>query len=373
MASRRSSTRKKRVPKKKAKRPAKRAKALTKKPAAKQVAAKKLAPKKKVAAKKVAAKVTAPKKASTKKPAFNAKLDSANDPNWVAPVWDDDVLLGAHVSTAGGTHHAPHRARAIGASAMQLFTKQANRWLERVCPDDECQSFREALAATRVRETIAHDSYLINLASPDATLRQRSIESFVAELQRCEALGITFLVSHPGNYIDDRASGIRRNADAITEALSRAPGTTILCMETTAGSGTAIGSSFEDLAELIEAVAAPVRTRVAVCADTCHMYSAGYDLVNAYDDVWKRFDDTLGRHRLRVMHLNDSKTPFNSKRDRHELIGEGSLGDKAFRHVMNDERLARVSKELETPKGIDPTATDARMLGRLRSYIARGS
>jgi deoxyribonuclease IV len=312
-----------------------------------------------------------PTKATTKKPPFNAKLDSANDPNWIAPVWDDDVLLGAHVSIAGGTHHAPHRARAIGASAMQIFTKMANRWAERDCGPDERRAFRSALDNTRVKHTIAHDSYLINLASPNETLRRRSIESFVAELQRCEALGLTYLVSHPGNYIDDRASGIRRNADAITEALARAPGETILCMELTAGSGTAIGSTFEDLAELMELVPEPHRSRVGVCVDTCHAYSAGYDLIGAYDDVCQKFDDIVGMSRLKVMHLNDSKTPFNSKRDRHELIGEGSLGERAFRHVMNDARLAGVPKVIETPKGTDPTATDARMLERLRSYIDR--
>jgi deoxyribonuclease IV len=310
-------------------------------------------------------------KPTSKKPAFNAKLDSANDPSWIAPVWDDEVLLGAHVSIAGGTHHAPHRARAIGATAMQIFTKMANRWAERDCEPDERTAFRSALGNTRVRHTIAHDSYLINLASPDETLRRRSIESFVAELRRCEALGLTYLVSHPGNYIDDRASGIRRNADAISEALARASGETILCMEITSGSGTAIGSTFEDLAELIELVPEPDRSRVGVCVDTCHAYSAGYDLVGAYDDVWQRFDDIVGMSRLKVMHLNDSKTPFNSKRDRHELIGEGSLGERAFRNVMNDARLAGVPKVIETPKGTDPTATDARMLERLRSYIDR--
>jgi len=335
----------------------------------------------KTASKKRNAKVTKPaakkvappeRKASRKKPAFNAKTDSANDPNWRAPTWDDDVLLGAHVSIAGGTHQAPPRARAIGATAMQMFTKMANRWAERGCEPDERSAFRSALDATRVRQTIAHDSYLINLASPDETLRRRSIESFVAELQRCDALGLTYLVSHPGNYIDERASGIRRNADAITEALARTPGDTILCMEITSGSGTAIGSSFEDLAELIELVPEPHRSRLAVCVDTCHAYSAGYDFVGGYDDVWRRFDDVIGMSRLKVMHLNDSKTPFNSKRDRHELIGEGSLGERAFRHIMNDERLARVPKVIETPKGTDPTATDARMLERLRSYIDRG-
>ncbi len=353
MASRRNSSKKKAAKKKKP--AAKRAPGKKKKPAAKTT---KPSPRKQ------------PEK-SRKKPAFNAKKDSANDPNWLAPVWDDDVLLGAHVSIAGGTHEAPPRARAIGATAMQIFTKMANRWAERGCEDDERTAFRSALDATRVRHTIAHDSYLINLASPDDLLRRRSIESFVAELQRCQALGLTFLVSHPGNYIDERASGIRRNADAITEALSRAPGETILCMEITSGSGTAIGSSFEDLAELIDLVPEPHRARVGICVDTCHAYSAGYDLVGAYDDVWRRFDDVIGMPRLKVMHLNDSKTPFNSRRDRHELIGEGSLGERAFKHVMNDERLAGVPKVIETPKGTDPTATDARMLERLRSYIDR--
>ena len=335
-------------------------------------AKKKAAPKKKAAGKtaKTIKLLPAAKKQLGKKPPFNPKKDSANDPAWVAPVWNDDLLLGAHVSIAGGTHEAPRRAKAIGATAMQIFTKMANRWAERICVDDECRSFRAALGTTLVQATIAHDSYLINLASPDATLRRRSIESFVAELQRCEALGLGFLVSHPGNYIDDRADGIARNADGIAEALSRVPGQSVLCMEITCGSGTSIGSTFEELAALIDGVPEPLRARLGVCVDTCHAYSAGYDFVNAYDDVWRRFDDVLGLNRLRVMHLNDSKTPFASKRDRHELIGEGSLGERAFQQIMNDDRLALVPKVIETPKGDDPTATDSRMLARLRSYIS---
>jgi len=312
-------------------------------------------------------------KAAPKKPRVRRVAqvrDSADDPKWRAPEWTDALLLGAHVSIAGGTHHAPRRARAIGATAMQIFTKMASRWAERACADDESASFRDALGRTRVTATISHDSYLINLASPDAVLRRRSIESFVSELTRCESLGIGFLVSHPGNYIDDRASGIQRNADAITEALSRAPGRTILCLESTAGAGTVLGATFEELAAIIDAIPSPLRERLGVCVDTCHAYSAGYDLVTSYDDVWQRFDDVLGLARLRVMHLNDSKTPFASRRDRHELIGEGSLGDRAFRAIMNDERLARTPKVIETPKGTDPTATDARMLALLRSYAA---
>ena len=251
---------------------------------------------------------------------------------------------------------------------MQLFTKMANRWAERDCADEECRLFRERLAETSITATMAHDSYLINLASPDPTLRTRSIASFVSELRRCGALGLDYLVSHPGNFMDDRDAGIARNADAISEALAQAPGSTILCLETTAGSGTALGSTFEELATLIECVDASQRDRVGVCVDTCHIYSAGYDLVNDYDGVMARLEDALGLARVHVMHLNDSKTPFASRRDRHELIAEGSLGEGPFRRIMTDERLARVPKVIETPKLDDATATDTRMLVRLRGY-----
>ena len=281
------------------------------------------------------------------------------------------LLLGAHVSSAGGVPEAPPRAAAIQATAMQLFTKMANRWAERDCVDEECVAFRARLAETSVRATMAHDSYLINLASPDPVLRARSIESFVSELRRCSALGLHYLVSHPGNYMDERESGIARNADAISEALAAAPGETILCLETTAGSGTALGSTFAELATIIERVAPEHRARVGVCVDSCHIYSAGYDLVQDYDGVMARLEDELGLERLRVMHLNDSKTPFASRKDRHELIAEGSLGEGPFRRIMTDARLVTVPKVIETPKLEDATATDTRMLERLRDY-ARG-
>jgi len=277
-------------------------------------------------------------------------------------------LLGAHVSTAGGIRNAPPRAGAIAATAMQIFTKQPNRWAEPTLAGDEYDAFAAALALTAASATVAHDSYLINLASPDPTLRKRSIASFEAELARCETLRLSYLVSHPGNYMDDRESGIARNADGIAEALERIPGSTILCLEATAGAGTVLGSSFEELAAIIARLPAAQRSRVGVCVDTCHVYSAGYDLVNEYDDVWKRFDDALGLDMLRVLHLNDSKTPFGSRRDRHELIAEGSLGEAPFRRIMNDERFHAVPKVIETPKGDDAAATDSRMLALLRSY-----
>ena len=280
------------------------------------------------------------------------------------------LLLGAHVSAAGGTPEAPLRAGEIGATAMQLFTKMASRWAERDCADAECVSFRERLAATHVVATMAHDSYLINLASPDSVLRARSIESFAGELQRCAALGLNYLVSHPGNYMDDRQAGIARNADGINQALAAAPGNTILCLETTAGSGTALGATFAELAAIISRIDAAFQQRVGICLDTCHVYSAGYDLVQDYEGVMTRLDDELGLDRLRVMHLNDSKTPFASRRDRHELIAEGSLGEMPFRRIMTDERLAAVPKVIETPKLDDPVVTDSRMLALLRSYAS---
>jgi deoxyribonuclease-4 len=313
------------------------------------------------------------KKAPKKAAAVKARRRSAKAADTKARSAASNLLLGAHVSIAGGTHEAPGRAKAIGATAMQIFTKLAQRWAERTCADDECADFRRALAGTEVRATVAHDSYLINLASPDPTLRRRSIESFVAELARCEALGLQFLVSHPGNYIDDRESGIQRNADAITESLERVPGKTVLCMELTSGSGTAIGSSFEELASLIASVSPAVRARLGVCVDSCHAYSAGYNLVNDYDGVWRQFADVVGMERLRVMHLNDSKTPFASRRDRHELIGEGSLGAEPFRRIMTDERFVEVPKLIETPKLDDATRTDRRMLARLRRYAVTGA
>jgi deoxyribonuclease-4 len=280
--------------------------------------------------------------------------------------------LGAHVSSAGGSFEAPPRAAAIQATALQLFTKQANRWAERECAADECTRFRAAVAVTDVGVTVSHDSYLINLASPDPTLRARSVDSMAAELARCEALGVDLLVSHPGNFMDEREAGLARNAEGIAEALARVPGRTVLCLETTAGGGTVIGATFEELAALIARLPAELQARVGVCLDTCHAYSAGYDLAGDYDGVWARFDDTIGRDRLRVLHLNDSKTPFASRKDRHELIAEGSLGEGPFRRIMTDERLAAVPKILETPKGDDATATDTRMIERLRGYERAG-
>ncbi|MBW7934476.1 MAG: deoxyribonuclease IV [Gemmatimonadaceae bacterium] len=278
--------------------------------------------------------------------------------------------LGAHVSTSGGSGTAPPRGVDIGATAIQLFTKQANQWKERLCDTAEVEAFRSALAATPVAFTNAHDSYLINLASPDATLRARSIDSFEHEMRRSNALGLNAVVSHPGNFMDDRASGIARNADAITEVLERVTGPTRLLMELTAGQGTVIGSSFEEMAALLARLPSALQGRVGVCLDTAHVFAAGYDLVGDYDGVISRFADVIGLHRLGLLHLNDSKAPLGSKKDRHELIGVGTIGDAPFRRIMTDPRLATIPKVLETPKGDDMVTNDRAMLRKLREFAA---
>lgn len=252
---------------------------------------------------------------------------------------------------------------------MQVFTKMANRWAERVCEDEECTAFISLLGETAIRETCAHDSYLINLASPDPVLRERSITSFTEELRRCNALRLNYLVAHPGNYMDNREDGLARNADGITRSLESSAGSTMLLMETTAGSGTVLGWNFEEMADLLQRIPATLQERVGVCVDTAHIFAAGYDLVNDFEGVWARFADIIGVHRLKMMHLNDSKAPLGSKRDRHELIGEGMIGEGAFRRIMNDERFASIAKVIETPKLDNAEITDRRMLNRLRSYI----
>lgn len=278
-------------------------------------------------------------------------------------------LLGAHVSAAGGVAHAPPRGRTIGATAIQIFTKTPSRWREPVITDEHAAAFRTALARTRIRAVVAHDSYLINLASPDRALRRRSLAAFRGELERCRRLGVPGVVTHPGNYMTRRADGLRRNAAAYAEALEAVPGPAIL-IETTAGTGTALGAAFEELAELRERVPGTVRHRVGFCADTCHLYAAGYDLRTRWDDVWEEWDRVLGLEHLRCIHLNDSRTPLGARRDRHALIGEGTLGPDPFRRVMREPRFRAVPKIIETPKGDDPVRTDRRMLRRLRGFAA---
>lgn len=276
-------------------------------------------------------------------------------------------MLGAHVSSQGGVATAPARGGSLRATAIQLFTKTPNQWRERVLAGEQIERFREEVARHRLEAVVSHDSYLINLASPDPVLRARSIESFQKELERSRTLGLRAVVSHPGNYMDDRAAGLERNAAGYAQSLQSVPGDVEVWIEGTAGSGTALGARFEELRDLRNALPDQIRTRVGFCLDTAHLHAVGYDL-GQLESVWEEFDRVIGFDLLKCLHLNDSRAAPGSRLDRHEWIAEGRIGPEPFRRIMRDPKLAAVVKIIETPKRDDPLRHDRRMLRRLRAY-----
>lgn len=271
------------------------------------------------------------------------------------------------MSIAGGLDRAPGRGKALGADVIQVFTGQPQRWAERPLPEEEAAAFRARRAEDGIRFVAAHDSYLINLASPDPTLLRRSRDAFRAELERCIRLGADALVTHPGSATDgDRTAALRRNVDAIAGLLELVPGPTRVLLETTAGGGTVLGHRFEELAEMLETFPAAVRERVGVCLDTCHVFSAGYDLRRKPGGVVDELDDVVGLDRLGLLHLNDSLGALGSRVDRHAHIGRGELGEAPFRALLRDPRLRAVPCVIETPKDGDREASDRRNLATLR-------
>lgn len=263
------------------------------------------------------------------------------------------AILGAHMSTAGGLQRAVERAAGCGCACVQLFSKNNNQWRAPQLSPSQTSQFRNALAASTVGHPIIHDSYLINLASPEETLWRRSIDALVVELQRAEALGIPYVVTHPGAYTSSsEAQGLRRICQALDEIHRQTRGLEAKCLlETTAGQGTSLGWRFEHLALLLDGVGDP--ERLGVCFDTCHVFAAGYRLgtEKEYRATMRQFDRLVGRERIRAFHLNDSVRPCGSRVDRHAHIGRGCLGREAFRHLLADRRFRQVPMYLETPKG----------------------
>ena len=278
--------------------------------------------------------------------------------------------LGSHVSTSGGIQRAPIRARESGGDALQIFTSPPQRWASAAIGEDEAAEFRRSAAAEGIRATVAHDSYLINLATERADLLERSVAAFRDELERACLLGLDYLVTHPGNATGgDRSAALRQNARAVGEAIERLEGSTMVLFETTAGTGTALGWRFEELAALLEAVPAAQSSRVGVCLDTAHVFAAGYDLRTDPSAVLDEFDRRIGLERLCLFHLNDSVGELASRRDRHADIGEGRIGAPAFGALLSDVRVAGIPGVLETPKGDDPLESDRRNLATLRASI----
>jgi len=282
----------------------------------------------------------------------------------------DSAPLGSHVSTSGGLERAPVRARESGGDALQIFTSSPQRWAPVAIGDEEAAEFRRSTAAEGIRATVAHDSYLINLATEREDLLARSVAAFRAELERACLLGLDYLVTHPGNATGgDRNVALRQNARAVAEAIERTEGTTTVLFETTAGTGTALGWRFEELAALLEAIPVAQSSRVGICLDTAHVFAAGYDLRADPAAVLDEFDRRIGLERLLLFHLNDSVNELASRRDRHANIGEGRIGAAAFGALLCDERVAGVPGVLETPKGDDPLESDRRNLATLRESM----
>jgi deoxyribonuclease IV len=260
-------------------------------------------------------------------------------------------VFGSHLSIAGGMHNALLSAERLGFQTVQVFTKNQQQWkckpLEPACID----SWREHLRRLKFKRTVSHDSYLINLASPDLALWAKSTEVFVEELRRCEQLGIPYLVTHPGAHAGaGEEAGLARVVAALDVAHQVLPeAKAITCLEVTAGMGTSLGCRLEHLADIIERVKAP--RRLGVCLDTAHLFAAGYDFRGRkYAGFIKRLDSILGIKRVKVWHLNDSKKPLGSRVDRHDHIGRGTIGLDGFRPIVRDERFRHIPKILETPK-----------------------
>jgi len=264
-------------------------------------------------------------------------------------------LLGAHMSIAGGLEKALLRGQKLGCRTIQLFTRNSNQWKERFLEETEIQVFREVRERTKIDPVISHASYLINLASPDEKVYRKSLDAMVQEIRRCEQLDIDYIVLHPGFHKGRGGEwGIGRITDALNAIHADTAGAKVrIALETTAGQGTALGGSFEDLARIIERVKED--SRLVFCLDTCHAFVAGYDLRTQqnYIDLFKRIDTIVGMGNLRVIHLNDSKREMGSRVDRHENIGKGMIGEGLFRLIMGDTALTGVPKIIETPSDIE--------------------
>jgi len=282
------------------------------------------------------------------------------------------MLLGAHMSIAGGVFNAFAQGEESGCTTIQIFTKSSNQWRAKELTDEEVEKYHSEQKRTGIDPVIAHDSYLINLGSPDKALIKKSREAFLVEMQRCEILKIPYLVTHPGSHLGKGEEwGIKRIAQSLDRLHEKAAGFNVkIALETTAGQGTNLGYRFEQIASMIEQTSEP--NRLAVCVDTCHIFAAGYDITTkkAYEQTISEFDRIIGLKRLAVIHFNDSKRELGSRVDRHSHIGEGNIGEEAFGFFMRDKRFDKIPKLLETPKG-DDGEMDRINLGKLRKLAEK--
>jgi len=276
------------------------------------------------------------------------------------------------MSIAGGVDRAVERAVDVGCRALQIFTKSSNQWRARPLDDEEIRRFREGVRDAGIAPVVAHNSYLINMASPDPALWERSIAAMVEEMERCEVLGVGGLVVHPGAHVGSGIeAGIARIAAALDEIHRRTDGLAVrVLLETAAGQGSAIGANFREIAGVLDATARS--DRLGVCFDTCHVFAAGYDLTtrSGWDATWEEFEGEIGLDRLEAFHVNDSRRERGSRVDRHEALGDGAMGLRPFLFLVNETSLAGRPLLLETPKS-DDGAEDRRNLATLRGLVGR--
>lgn len=284
------------------------------------------------------------------------------------------LRLGAHMSVAGGLEKAFERAASVESDTVQIFTANQRQWRGREIKPEEVEAFQAEQEKTGIKPVVAHNSYLVNMATPKDDLWEKSIAAQRQELERCEALSIPYVVAHPGAHTGSgREAGVGRIVAALDRLHADLPGYAVITLlETTAGQGTTIGDTFEDLAEIIAGVRQP--ERVGVCFDTCHTFVAGYDCrtPEAYAATMARFDETLGIDRIGAFHFNDTLGELGCKRDRHQYIGQGEIGPEGFRNFMNDERLQSIPALLETDKS-DDLHEDREAIELLRSLVGASS
>jgi deoxyribonuclease IV len=264
-------------------------------------------------------------------------------------------LLGAHVSIAGGVSESIGRGKTIGCDCIQIFTKSSRQWKSKPYTEEEIAAFRRNLRESEIGCVVAHDSYLVNLGAPDEALRKKSVAGFIDEFERCEALGVPWLVAHPGSHVGSGEEvGIRTIAKSIDEAHKACAGFAVkVALEITAGQGSNLGYSFQQMGAIFDAV--KENDRLRLCFDTEHAFAAGYDISNeeGYQRTFSELDEHIGIERIVAFHLNDSLKPFNSHVDRHEHIGKGHLGTKTFERLLHDARFFGIPMCLETEPGLE--------------------
>ncbi|NDD59339.1 MAG: deoxyribonuclease IV [Chlamydiae bacterium] len=278
------------------------------------------------------------------------------------------MLLGAHMSIEGGAHEALIRSVTIGCTTLQIFTKSNRQWTAKSLTQEEAELFKKTQKEVGITSVIAHASYLINIASGKADIHTKSINALTKELDRCKLLGIPYLVLHPGSRLNTPLEeALERVALGIDTALRNSQSDTMVLLETMAGQGTTVGSTFNELGTILKKISH--KSQVGVCLDTCHVFAAGYDFTTkaTYEKLWEDFDKEIGLENLKAIHINDSKKALGSHVDRHADIGTGEIGLEGFRLLMNDKRFSLVPKILETPKA--QLLDDKRNMEKLLSLV----